>query len=518
MAFLKENSNFPPDNWSYWMDKYNEYGAWYSGDTQEICNYYSYRVKELNNIFWSRLERAERSNAVHLPAAGDIAAMSSNLLFSEIPKFTYDKNNKSGERLIQFFDDNGIYNMLLEGAELSAALSGVFLKLNIDTRLSKLPILSIVTPSQAFPTFLKGRLWECLFYREVREEKQGDIVYRLFENRKKNIDGAALIIEYKLYKGTHEKVGKQVDLNSIEETENLNLKDEVYNKVDGLGVVYVPNMRPNRLCPGSSLGINDFSGCIPLMDSLDLAWTSWVRDIELGMGQILIDEEMLTRTETTLMNGTHQTNLNEFSTFQKCFIKLNYSGQRMGGESIKPFEVVQFEMRTEEHFKNCQTFLKEIINQCGYSTSTFGLDTEGRAESGTALRIRERKSFLTREKKSRYWQMAIKNILIQMQQLDNSVNNIFYEPQIINVELEDSIIVDGKELSETLRNLDQAKAISTEIKVTMQHPDWEDNEIKAETKRILEETGIDKTSDIINLMNTNNNNSEENQNKNSNEI
>ena len=68
MAFLKENSNFPPDNWSYWMDKYNEYGAWYSGDTQEICNYYSYRIKELNNIFWSRLERAERSNAVHLPA------------------------------------------------------------------------------------------------------------------------------------------------------------------------------------------------------------------------------------------------------------------------------------------------------------------------------------------------------------------------------------------------------------------------------------------------------------------
>lgn len=500
MAFPKEGSAFPPVEWTYWQNKYDEYAAWYSGDSDELLSYYASKVLTPytdQSVFWARLEGEERENAVHMPAAGDIASISANLLFSEAPRFEYEKNTKSGERITDFFTENGFDNILLEGAELAAALTGVFVKLDLDSRISKLPIVSIITPLHAYPTFLRGRLWEVLFYRVVKEERGGTVVYRLFENRSKTEDGRGVDIQYKLYKGTQDKVGSIIDFNRLEETANLSLEDIRYNNIDGLGVVYVPNMRPNRLEPGSTLGINDYSGCIPLMDSLDLCWTSWVRDIELGMGQIFVDEELLSR-ETQNIFGTEQTFLNSFSKFQKCFLKLNFSNYKMGGENIKPIESLQFEMRVEEHLKSCEYFFKQIVSQCGYSPGTFGIDSEGRAESGTALRIRERKSFLTREKKSRYWLPAIKSILLQMQQLDNAINTTFNEISDINIELEDSIIVDQSEQSVTLRNLEQARAISTYLKVKMQHPDWNDESINEEVKRIEDAEGIEKASDLFN--------------------
>jgi hypothetical protein len=111
-------------------------------------------------------------------------------------------------------------------------------------------------------------------------------------------------------------------------------------------------------------------------------------------------------------------------------------------------------------------------------------------DSGTALRIRERKSLLTREKKSRYWQPALWDLLWQMQLLDVvSGLSPSYQPQEVVVELQDSVIADDIERSETLRNLDQARAISTYQKVKLLHPDWDEEDVEEEVKRILDDQG-----------------------------
>jgi A118 family predicted phage portal protein len=494
LAFLKEGYKFPPQEWEYWHDKYREWKAWYSGDPNDLIKFYTINtpktsLNELNNIFWARLDAEERSTSVHFPIASDIPSMSSNLLFAEPPRYQYDKEGKAGERIKEFIDENGWQNVLLESSEIAAALSGCFLKLDIDKSVSKLPLVNIITPEQCFPKFNRGRLWEILFYRVVKEEEKSNKVYRLFENRRKTDDRMGVIIEYKLYVGNDQNIGKEINIESFDDDTISGLKDIVIDKVDGLGVVYVPNVRPNKLLPGSILGVNDYFGCISLLDSLDFAWTSWMRDIELGMGQVFIDEELMSRTDTTAF-GSEKSMLNKFSKFQKCFLKLNFSQYRMGGENTKPIDIVQFEMRVDEHAKTCMSLMQSIIDQCGYSLSTFGLDTEGRAESGTALRIRERKSLLTRGKKGGYWLPAIKSLLMQMQQMDNALNVVYYDPLDISVELEDSIIVDAKELSETVKNYDMANALSQITKVKMIHPEWNDEEIEAEVNRINDESGI----------------------------
>jgi len=496
MAFLPENSIFPPAEWVGWFDKYNEWSSWYSGDPKFLFDYY--KIQSIGNEiaqmkFWARIDDNERNGIVHLPAANDICTTSSNLLFSEKVNITYEENNISGERIKVFLNENGFDNLLLEGAELCAALSGCVLKLDIEPKLLTIPIMSIVTPNQFLPTFWRSRLWEILFFKTIKSDNSQNI-WRLFENRRKEDNG--FIVEYKLFKGRLDNVGNEIDINSIEELKDMNLEDMKYYNIDGLGCVYVPNMRPNKLVPSSSLGINDYNSELTLMDALDEAWTSWMRDLELGMAQIFIDEELITRNQPSLIiSGSSQsidsTYLNKFSKYKKAFTKLNLTQWKLSGNvGVKPIENIQFDIRVDEHLKTCEKLFYQIITNCGYSPQTFGLGDLGNVASGTALKILERKSQLTREKKSRYWLPAIRSILIQMQQFDRAVGFKSYEYQDITLEIQDSIINDSKEVSEVVRNLSQAQAASTYTKVKLQHPDWNDEKIIEEVDRILKESGI----------------------------
>ncbi len=493
MPFPTPGTSWPPENYRYWYNKVLEWSAWYSGDAQQLLDLYSstlYFPDTDHGRFWSRVEAEERAGCVHLPVAGDIASTSANLLFSETPVFEYEESGPGGDRIADFIRENGFLNVLLESAEMAAAMSGVFLKLDVEPELIKIPIVSVITPLQAIPFFWRGRLWEVLFFRTVREEHGGTTIWRLFELRRREND--QLVIEYKLYKGSSDRVGREVSLDAIDETANLGLEDVSYN-IDGLGCVYIPNTKPNRLMPGSSIGINDYASTITLMDSLDFAWTSWMRDIELGMAQILVDEELLERPEGGVINQENAGSRARFNKFQKAFVKLNLAPWRIGGENVKPIEQVQFDIRVDAHQKTCETLLFQIVSQCGYSPQTFGMVEYGRqTDSGTALRIRERKSLLTREKKSRYWQPGIWELLWQMQQLDleSGLASTRYEPQQVGVELQDSVVVDEREKSETIRNIDQAKAASTYTKVKMLHPEWDDEQVDEEVKRILDEEGM----------------------------
>jgi len=217
-----------------------------------------------------------------------------------------------------------------------------------------------------------------------------------------------------------------------------------------------------------------------------------MRDIEMGMAQILVDEELIERPQGGIITQDSPSSAARFNKFQRAFLKLNMSSWRMGGENVKPIEPVQFDIRVDEHLKTCESLFLQIVSLSGYSPQTFGVIEYGRqTDSGSALRIRERKSLLTREKKSRYWQAALWDLFWQMQQLDIASNlSSSYQIQEVNVEMQDSVINDEREQSETLRNLDQAKAISTYQKIKRLHPDWDDEDVEAEAKRILEDQGI----------------------------
>lgn len=215
-----------------------------------------------------------------------------------------------------------------------------------------------------------------------------------------------------------------------------------------------------------------------MMDALDEAWSSWMRDIRLGAARLLVDEEFLDSS-------------GKFRIWQELFIKLHMADARLASSGYEPIKPVQFNIRVEEHMKTTEALAIEIITRAGYSPQSFGFRLEGQTESGTALRTRERKSLMTRNKKGNYWQPALWELLWQMQLIDSASGlNHGYEPQEVDAVLQDSVVPDPRETSETVRNLDQARALSREIKVRMVHPDWDEEAVQAEVKRLQDEQAI----------------------------
>src|SRR5690606_37488233 len=112
----------------------------------------------------------------------------------------------------------------------------------------------------------------------------GSVYYRLLERYEKGR------IITKLYKGTADKLGFEVDLKALAATEEI---EPVKDTVDELLAIYVPNKLPNRLDRTSYLGRSDYSGIEGLMDSLDELYSSWVKDIAIAQGKIHVPESYL---------------------------------------------------------------------------------------------------------------------------------------------------------------------------------------------------------------------------------
>ena len=141
--------------------------------------------------------------------------------------------------------------------------------------------------------------------------------------------------------------------------------------------------------------------------------------------------------------------------------------------------------------------ITRAVTAAGYSIQTFGINVDGRAESGTALNIRERKSFNTKVKKQQYWEAGLKKIIKILMQLYNlKLGGKMDLDCAITTEFSDGSNNTLAELSSSLLALANAQAASTEQKVRYLHKDWSDEQIQAEAKRILDETQSEPLVDI----------------------
>ena len=422
--------------------------------------------------------RDERRVMVHVPLAGDIAATSAALLFSEHPQVKIPEAHrespdleaqKTQGRLDEIIARGEVFSKLLEAAEVASALGGVFLKVNWDEELARYPLLSIAQADQALPEFEFGLLKAVTFWRVLEEEENGK-VWRLLERHERGV------IENGLYVGRDGRLGERMPLSARADTERL--APVVLTGVDGLACRYIPNMRPNRLWRGSALGQSDYAGSEGLMDSLDEVFTSLLRDVRLGVGRILAPEEFFQSDG----QGTVAFDLD-----REAYVGLHVP---LAADSAKgQITVSQFEIRTDQHLRASTELVGQIITNAGYSPQSFGLQIEGRAESGTALNIRERKSFSTSAKKGEYWRNALADIFeimltIDMKHLRSGV--IPFRPV---VEIQDSVRPDIAQTAQTVEMLNRAQAASVQTKVTLLHPDWSKEQVEAEVGRIVEESG-----------------------------
>lgn len=490
MPLPPSDSEWPPAIWKDVYAKYREWGAWYSGDYGQLSGVYggsSYQTSgtvdqsgvvsryqftggvmgSIARFFWGTppSRNTYSSAKIHIPVAEEIAAEGAYQLFNNPPNIHTE--SKIHQTQIDKYVDKGLFVQLLQAAELSCALSGVFIRATYDFTVSDLPILSVISPDNALPTFHYDQLKAVLFWRVIAEEKSGKVIRHL-ESHEPGI------IEHGLYIGDATSLGKRVSLDRRPETAKLDT--ERPSTIGSLDVVYVPNLK-TRLWRNrgmaASLGRSDYGSVTPIMDALDEAYTSWMRDIRLGKARLMVPQQYLD-SEGRGKGAT-------FDLDRDVFVALNV----MAAKDKMEITPSQFDIRFQEHSDTCTALLERILSGSGYSEQTFGLTGEV-AMTATESESRQRRTFVTRAAKVEIWKRKVSELCRIMLDIDSTLGVIPRLPREIEiiVQFPPPVQESRKVLAEISQLLANAKAASRRTLVALNNPTWEKEQIDKEIAEI----------------------------------
>ena len=464
----------PQEAWErrcqYRENYYRKNIAAYTGDRTEL------NATSDPGMFWRRDGKCK----MHVPVAADIATVSANLLFAEEPSFmcfdekTEDNESVQQARLDELVKLNNLHGKLNEGAESCAALGDIYLKLNWWKDEIDYPVISVVPGDAAWPEFLLGVLKGIHFFSVVKRDVDTDEVVRVYELYEPGK------ITMAMFSGDSSTLGNDMGDDALRE---YGFQREVKPPIDDMLAVHIPNMKPNREYRDGNMGRSDFDGLRNMMDSLDEAYSSWMRDIRLGKARTIVPAEYLKRKPQEMLDGLAQSASWEFDQDVETYVAIDMTDQN---GNVPGITLQQFAIRSGEFAASCEELMRNIVTMAGYAPQTFGMDITGMAQSGTALHIREKKSYDTRGKKQTYWKSPLETIMTAMIHLDNALwpDKGSDADDTVRVRFADNAANDLSSLAQTVSMMAGAQAISTEMMVEMLHPDWTQKAIGEEVARI----------------------------------
>lgn len=440
----------------------------------------------IQRTFWgARIPAGEKRSKLHVPLAGDISAMSADLLFAKRPVCSLPpdvSDDATAEWLDALLDDD-MHATLLEGAEVCAGLSGVFLRANWDTQLRDRAWLDVVHPDAAVPVFTRGVLTSVVFWRVIHDT--GSTVIRHLETH----DLQAQTIHHGVYAGTQMLLGDAAPLSAFDLTAPLEQLT-----VDGMAtlpimpkdaptVVYVPNMRPNRLWrdipEAAYLGRSDYAGIEGIMDALDETYSLWMKEVRLARLRLIVPQAYLDPL------GPGKGAILDLD--REAFLPMNMLS---GDSDTVQITANQFAIRWQEHQETCNQLISEAVQRSGYSEQTFG-ESGTTAMTATEVESRERRTLLTRAKKINYVRPRLRDIIYTLMCLDQAVYSQPVTPIKPDVTFPDAVLPSMAELAQTAVALKSAEAASKQTLVKLVHPDWDADQVAEEVAAIKDEIGLD---------------------------
>jgi hypothetical protein len=224
-----------------------------------------------------------------------------------------------------------------------------------------------------------------------------------------------------------------------------------------------------------------------VFDALDEVYSSWMRDVRFGKGRIIVPNSMLTS------NGPGQGA--SFDLERSIFTGLEMLPRP--SDNGKPWDIAQFDIRVTEHRDTARELMEVAVRQAGYSGASFGLDGDGQAVTATEVKARQTRSLTTRARKALYWQPAMRQILLAWLAISAAQ---FHVPGLDlsappDVEFPDGITESQEEIATALQLFSAAEAMSTEVKVRVVHPEWDDDQVQAEVDAIHSERDMGPLAD-----------------------
>ena len=503
MALPDFGGAFPPAPFDVAAKEHRVHNAWYTGDTAELQDIYKLNayvrpstlsgglMGKIARFFWGR-PNLQQSQKLHIPAPADLARTSADLLFSQPPSFAVPDEHKGDrkkiqDRLDQLFNSDEAAATFLESAEVCSALGGTYMRLWWDEQVADQVMIGTVASDAAVPTWRYNQLEAVTFWTKVLDDN--GFVLRHLERHERGR------ILHGLYQGDSESLGRPVPLSEVEATDwasgLVDAEGAIETGVDGLTASYIPNVRPNRkwrTTPGlTQLGRSDFDGLEQLFDALDEAYTSWMRDLELGKARLFVDEGLL--------NPQGAGKSAAFDLDQSIFTPLAEQLGSGASNSSSGVQANQFSIRWQEHSQTCAELLNAILRGAGLSSNNFSDSslTVG-VQTATEVNSKDKLSERTRNKKINYWKAGLKPLAFTAMQIDNDIFNTGVElDELPDMNFPTRSTQSPVELANALNQLRAAQAISTQQAVIEQHPDWSKEEVNAEVKLIQEQIQAELT-------------------------
>ncbi len=490
------NSPWPPKTWAPAYAQYAENDAWLTGDTKALAAIYGGQggsathtragaphkggiVGAASRLFWGRPAPAnEGRTRLHVPIPADLATLASDLQYSDPPVTTLAEadekpSEKAEQRLDEILNSDDHHAMLNSMGEIKSALGATVIVPRWDIELEDHVWLDYAAADAAIPTFRHGRLVEVTLWSEWVD---GSTYWRHLEHH------ALGYIEHALFSGTATNLGQRKPLADRGETEHLaalvDSESRIPTRIDRLTAAYLPNapaLAWRKKGPLKDAGRSDFNQLAPLFDNADETWSSWMRDLKLGAGKLIVPEAYL-RSNGPGAGAS-------FDLFQEMFVGLNVPGKPADGLDLTPS---QFAIRVEEHEQTLRGILREVLRKAGYSPSSWGdPDVKGGQATATEIQSRTEQTERTRSKKNLY----DRKVLSRMGSVALELDGILFPGKgggryDLNVAFPDISRTDPKVEAETIGLLKVADAISTETAVRRANPDADDTWVAEEVARI----------------------------------
>jgi hypothetical protein len=479
------------------------WAAWYGSNRDELARVHS-RFRDVDRPdrvsqhrggivgkaarwFWGQpLNPSQRPARLHVPMGADICATSANMLFSEPPSLKVDGNEAATKRLDKLFGEHAVVQ-IHEGAEVQAGLAGCYLVAGYDTEVADHALITqVVHPDAAIPELRSGYLVAVTFHKVVHRD--GDIVWRHLEHHGTTSTGGARTgyIEHALYVGRVDNLGQRRPLGDRPETAehaSTAAGSGIWpTQLDRLDVVYVPNAadRSRRDDPiAHRLGRSDLQGVEPVLDALDEAWTSWMRDIRHARSRLHVP--------TGYLDHHGPGGGSSFDMDREVYVELN--ALNPGGAGL-PITATQLAIRFAEHQATVDALAREAVSDAGYSPATFGM---GEAVSMTATEVeaRERKTLWLRGQKVRRWRLALADLGELLSEIDAREFRSGIGRVRPDVQFAPYASPGPLERAQTVALLATAEAATRDTLVAIQHPGWDEGRRRAEVQGIEQQRAAD---------------------------
>ncbi len=362
--------------------------------------------------------------------AGMLSRLAADSLFGfeEYPRISFT-NDKLNEWFEQFDFTNDLAVQMYESATENSYRGDAILRLRSEY--GKL-IVEDLNPETWFPIYDSGNVRKAPV-AHVLQWKTGNALLVDKDGKPWNVmvqethkKGSIETVAFRVNEG-----GDTMEILTPDQMTILGLTPLVQTNVDEFLVFHVPNTRVNS----TFFGMDDYHDLLPLMYAINNRLTKIDNVLDKHGDPILAVPE-------GVLNENGQVNRQAFGIIEIAT-----------GESSQKPEYIVWDAKLESSFLMIDKLMEFLFMTSETSPSAFGLDKEGQAESGRALKYKMLRTLAKKHRKQAYYDSVLKRMIFVAQRFAianglecGGLKLTGVKPEMPQIEWQDGVINDETEL------------------------------------------------------------------------